>query len=210
MIRVGIVDDHPLLRDGLAAGLAAQPDLELVWQAASLAEAQQALDRGAADIVIADVRLPDGSGLELLPGARPPLRPFILMMSNFDRPHYSRVAFARGAVGFLVKTAPIHEFLQAIRSVAAGGTAFDPGHVPVMIEAGPSERELDVIQLVVDGYSNDEIASRLDLSRKTVEAYLGRLYERWAASSRTELAVLAEREGWLYARRPSDTDESPA
>jgi DNA-binding NarL/FixJ family response regulator len=101
-----------------------------------------------------------------------------------------------GASGFVLKTAPISELLDAIRRAAAGGMAFGirPGRGT---EARLSGRELDVVRLVVDGRSNDEIGVRLGIGAKTVESHLRRLFERLDVASRTELATRALREGWL-------------
>lgn len=198
MIRVALVDDHPVVLGGLAASLAQQPGIEVAWKAATLAEARQALASEPCDVILVDVRLPDGSGLNLI--TRENGAPGFLVLSSFDRPQYARAAYERGAAGYVLKTAPLEEVVAAVRSAAAGGTSFRAQHL-ASIAAGPTlrPRELDVVRLVAEGRSNDEIAARLDISPKTVEAYLSRLYERWNLGTRTELALQAEREGWLDA-----------
>jgi DNA-binding NarL/FixJ family response regulator len=196
MIRVGIVDDHPIVLDGLAAALDRQADIGVAWRAGSLAEARQAVAAGACDVVLVDVRLPDGSGLELI--ERGDATPAFLVLSSFDQPQYARAAYQRGASGYLLKVAPIEDIVTALHAVAAGGTAFAPNHLAALTNrAELSPREVELVGLVAQGYSNDEIAARMSLSRKTVEAYLGRLYARWEVASRTELALRAERDGWL-------------
>ena len=198
MIRVGIVDDHPVVLDGLAASLARQPGIEVAWSAGSLAEARAALEAGACDVVLVDVRLPDGSGMDLIaPSAHGPA---FLVLSSFDRPQYARAAYGRGASGYLLKTAPMDEIVAGLRAAVAGGTAFRREHLVTFAGAAAlAGRELDIVRLVAQGWSNDEIATRLSLSRKTVEAYLTRLFERWNVATRTELALRAERDGWLDA-----------
>ena len=198
MIRVGIVDDHPVVLDGLAASLARQPGIEVAWTATSLAEARAALEAGACDVVLVDVRLPDGSGMDLIaPSAHGPA---FLVLSSFDRPQYARAAYGRGASGYLLKTAPMDEIVAGLRAAVAGGTAFRREHLVTFAGAAAlAGRELDIVRLVAQGWSNDEIATRLSLSRKTVEAYLTRLFERWNVATRTELALRAERDGWLDA-----------
>lgn len=198
MIRVGIVDDHPVVLDGLAASLGRQPGIEVAWTAGSLAEARAALEAGACDVVLVDVRLPDGSGMDLIvPSAHGPA---FLVLSSFDRPQYARAAYGRGASGYLLKTAPMDEIVAGLRAAVAGGTAFRREHVATFAGAAAlTRRELDIVRLVAQGWSNDEIATRLSLSRKTVEAYLTRLFERWNVATRTELALRAERDGWLDA-----------
>jgi DNA-binding NarL/FixJ family response regulator len=203
VIRVAIVDDHPVVADGLGAALAREADLTIVWTASTVDDARRALGSGPeADVVLLDIRLPDGSGLDLLPGeARG--KPAFVVLSSFDRPQYAAAAFKRGAAGFLLKLAPTAEIVDAVRRVAAGGLAFDARHLATA-RAAPviSARELEVVRLVAAGQSNDEIAAELGLSRKTVEAYLTHLFERGGFTSRTELALWAEREGWLDVPGP--------
>jgi DNA-binding NarL/FixJ family response regulator len=121
----------------------------------------------------------------------------VIVLTSYDYPQYAEAALRLGASGFVLKTAPISELLDAIRRAAAGGLAFGvrPGRAGLV--ARLSERELDVVRLVVDGRSNDEIAFRLGIGPKTVESHLRRLFERLDIASRTELATRALREGWL-------------
>jgi DNA-binding NarL/FixJ family response regulator len=199
MIRVAIVEDHPVMADGLRAGLIHDADIEFVWSAGSLADARESLadPRLPVDVVLVDIRLPDGLGFELLPGQRTE-RPGFVLVSSFDRPLYAATAFRGGAAGFVSKIAPIEEVLAAVRLVASGGLAFEARALD-SVRDGPSfsPREIEVIRLVSSSLSNDEIAQRLGISHKTVEAYLHEIYRRQGFASRTELAMWAEREGWL-------------
>lgn len=197
-IRIAIVDDHPVLREGTAALLAAQPGFEVAGVASSLEEAEALVTASPVDVVLLDIRLGSDSGLRWLTPADPSqTRPAVIVLTSYDYPQYAEAALRLGASGFVLKTAPIAELLDAIRRAAAGGLAFGvrPG------SSGPiarlSERELDVVRLVVDGRSNDEIATRLGIGPKTVESHLRRLFERFDLASRTELATRALREGWL-------------
>jgi DNA-binding NarL/FixJ family response regulator len=197
-IRIAIVDDHPVLREGTAALLAGQPGLDVAGVASSLDEAQALVASTPVDVVLLDIRLGTESGLTLLSAtdpARP--KPAIVVLTSYDYPQYAEAALRLGASGFVLKTAPIAELLDAIRRAAAGGLAFGvrPGRGGAV--ARLSARELDVVRLVVDGRSNDEIASRLGIGPKTVESHLRRLFERFDLASRTELATRALREGWL-------------
>lgn len=195
MIRIGIVDDHPVVLDGLASSLAQQQGLEVAWTASTLTDARRALAATPCDVVIVDVRLPDGSGLDLIQRSAPPA---FVVLSSWDRPLYVRSAIERGASGFLLKTAPTAEVAAAIRAAADGGTTFRAHHLQALTTAAaPTPREIEVVRLLASGLSNDEIATRLSVSPKTVEAYLTRLFERWDVTTRTELALLGEREGWL-------------
>jgi DNA-binding NarL/FixJ family response regulator len=198
-IRVAIVDDHPVLREGTAALLGAQPGLAIVGTAGSNDEAESLVASTEIDVVLLDVRLGTDSGLRWLAASDDPERPrpAVIVLTSYDYPQYAEAALRLGASGFVLKTAPISELLDAIRRAAAGGLAFGvrPGRSGSV--ARLSERELDVVRLVVDGRSNDEIAVRLGIGPKTVESHLRRLFERLDIASRTELATRALREGWL-------------
>ena len=194
-VRVAIVDDHPVVRDGTAALLATQPDIEIAGTAGSLAEARGLLATTPADVVLLDIRLGTESGLNLL-GDDEASRPAIIVLTAYDYPQYAEAALRLGAAGFVLKTAPMTELLDAIHRAADGGLAF--GVRPRAADrARLSRRELDVVELVVEGRSNDEIGVALGIGAKTVETHLARLFDRFGTASRTELATRALREGWL-------------
>ncbi len=192
MIRVAVVDDHPLVREGTAALIDRTEDMEVDGVAASLAEVRPILDAGV-DVLLLDLRLGDESGFDLLRSEADAPLPAVVVVTSYDYPQYADAALRLGAAGFVVKTAPTAELLDAIRRAAAGGLAFGvrPGGVTL------SAREREVVQLVVEGASNDEIGARLGISSRTVESHLRRLFERVEVASRTELAARALREGWL-------------
>ena len=193
-IRVAIVDDHPVVREGTAALLGVQPGLVVMGTAASLEGAAPLLDPARVDVLLLDIRLGAESGLALLGGTAP--RPAIVVLTAYDYPQYAAAARRLGASGFVVKTAPVAELVAAIRCAAAGGEAFGCGP-DASAGARLTPRELDVVRLVADGRSNDEIGATLGITTKTVEGHLRRLFERLAVQSRTELATRAVREGWL-------------
>ena len=192
-----VVDDHPVVREGTAALLAAQPGIEIVGTAGSIHEAAAVIARVEADVLLLDIRLGSDSGLRLLTDGSVERRPAVIVLTAYDYPQYAEAALRLGASGFVLKTAPLRELLDAIRRVAAGGLAFSVRPRPGGGVARLSERELDVVRLVVDGRSNDEIGTRLGIGPKTVESHLRRLFERFDLASRTELATRALREGWL-------------
>ena len=195
LIRVAIVDDHPVVREGTAALLGAQDGLEIVGTASSLEEAAALVATTTIDVLLLDIRLGTDSGLRLLGDGTAASRPAVIVLTAYDYPQYAEAALRLGAAGFVLKTAPLGELLDAIRRAAAGGLAF--GVRPRQGAARLSGRELDVVRLVVDGRSNDEIGAALAIGSKTVETHLRRLFERLAVASRTELATRALREGWL-------------
>jgi DNA-binding NarL/FixJ family response regulator len=205
LIRVALVDDHPVVRQGIGALLASQPGIEVVGGAGSVDEAIDLLARESIDVLLLDIRLGSDSGLRLLADARESAgsnaagssrpMPAVVVLSAYDYPQYAEAALRLGAAGFVIKSAPLEELVDAIGRAAAGGMAFairpqaGRGHV--------SPRELDVVRLVVEGRSNDEVGAALGIGAKTVETHLRRLFERFGVASRTELAAKALREGWL-------------
>lgn len=203
-IRLAIVDDHPVVREGTAALLAAQPGIEIAGTAGTMDEARALGRRGDVDVLLLDIRMGTESGLHLLTdnpdgadgGGQAPRRPAIVVLTAYDYPQYAEAALRLGAAGFVLKTAPLRELLDAIERAAAGGLAF-----AVRPTAGSrprlSPRELDVVRLVVDGLTNDEIGVALRIGARTVETHITRVFERFGVVSRTELAARALREGWL-------------
>jgi DNA-binding NarL/FixJ family response regulator len=112
-----------------------------------------------------------------------------------DYPQYHQIALRSGAAGFVAKSVETRELIEAVRAVAAGRLVFDRRQDALPPEL--TSRELDVVRLVADGLTNDEIGAALGVTTRTVEAHLGRIFERTGASSRTELATRAIREAWL-------------
>jgi DNA-binding NarL/FixJ family response regulator len=196
-IHVGLVDDHPAVIGGIEATLARISDVTVVARASTIAAAAEMLACADIDVVLMDIRLPDGNGLELLARTMHTTRPAVIVLSSFEATQYIAAAMRFGAQGFLLKTAPLEDLVDAIRSVAGGGTVFAPRDLLAAryVALTPHEREL--VRLVIDARSNDEIAGSFQTQRKTVETQLSRLYERVGVSSRVELAIRAEREGWL-------------
>ena len=203
-VRVAFVDDHPTVTDALAAAAAATEDLRVVGTARTLAGALELAARTGADapdVIVSDVQLAgEGEGFRLLDAVHDG-GPAVILLSAFDQPPLLRAAFERGAAGYLVKTSEVPAILDAVRTVALGGSAFSVGMLRAIRSAPrrPSDRELEVLRLLTTGASNDEIARRLGLSDKTVESHLRRMFDRYGVLSRTELAVLAVREGWAGA-----------
>jgi DNA-binding NarL/FixJ family response regulator len=194
MIRVAVVDDHPVFREGTAGLLAREPDMEVSALGGTLEDASAILaGPEAPDVLLLDVRLGDESGLSLLDRGSGTCA--IVMFTAYDYPQYVQAALTLGAAGFVAKSAPIDELLAAVRHAASGGLAFSrrpKGSAPAL-----SEREVEVIRLVADGLSNDEIGQTLAVTSKTVESHIGRIFARTGVHSRTELAARAIREGWL-------------
>lgn len=204
-LRVGVVDDHPSIIAAVGGAIADADDLVLVGTARTL-EAGIALAAGV-DVLVCDVQL-DGraEGLELLDAVhRSPDPPAVLLLSGFEGPSVVRAAMERGAAGFLDKGVEVSVIVDAIRRIGAGGTVFTAARLQAARSAPrrPSDREIQVIDLVIAGATNAEAATRLGLSEKTIESHLRRLFDRYGVLSRTELAVLAMQEGWITPRDPA-------
>jgi DNA-binding NarL/FixJ family response regulator len=194
-IRVAVIDDHPVVREGTAALIGQEDDMRIVGLAASLEEAESMLAATEVDVLLLDLRLGQDFGFRLFERVPVEARPAVVVLTSYDYPQYVDAALRLGAAGYVLKTAPIAELLDAVRRAASGKLAFGVrpgGSAPPL-----SGREREVVRLVTDGLSNDEIATRLSISPKTVESHLRRLFERHSLASRTELATRALRDGWL-------------
>ncbi|HEX2470926.1 MAG TPA: response regulator transcription factor [Candidatus Limnocylindrales bacterium] len=207
-IRVGIVDDHPTVVAAIATAIRDAADLRLIGTARTTDEATELASK--VDVLVCDMNLAGGAeGLQVLRSVHDPrtLRErapaAVLFLSGFGYPSLIRAALDGGAAGYLDKAADVPEIIDAIRTIASGGTAYSAAALLGSREARrrPSEREIQVIGRVVNGATNAEIAAALDLSEKTVESHLRRLFDRYGLLSRTELAVLSMEEGWTADRR---------
>lgn len=199
-IRVVVVDDHPLHRDGTRQILEAYPDLQVVGEATSGEVALALVNQLRPDVVLMDIRLPGMNGIEVtraLTRDHPDVR--VLMVSAYDEDVYVRGALEAGAAGYLRKTAPGKELVEAVRAVAGGATVLQSGLTARLLiasrqpEQGPfplTERELAVLRLLAEGPRNRELAARLGISPRTVERHCASVYAKLGVGSRTEAVVL--------------------
>jgi DNA-binding NarL/FixJ family response regulator len=197
-IRILVVDEHPVIGEGVRAILTAEPGLS-VETVVDVDSARAALDARHHDIVICEVRMQGrNAGLELLRHRRPD-GPAYIMFSAHCVPSFYVEAVERGAAGFLAKTATRETIIQAIRAVAAGGTAISAAALDGARGARrrPAPRELEIVALIAAGATNAEVARRLLIGLPTVEGVLRRLFDRYSVPNRTALARLADGEGWL-------------
>lgn len=203
MSRLLIVEDAPLVASGLRSTLEEDPSNEIVGSVGSVAAAMAMLDQADVDVAVVDIRLPDGTAFDLMKRVAEGDRAMrFLIVSSFDLAQYVEAALHLGASGYVLKTAPTSEILNAVRTVAAGGWAFDPDVVRKATAAkqlGLSPRDRQIIAGVLAARSNDEIGMDLGISRKTVEAHVSKLFARFGVTTRVELARRAEREQWLEA-----------
>jgi DNA-binding NarL/FixJ family response regulator len=195
---VGVVDDHPSIVAAISDAITATDDLVLAGAGRTLADAIDLVP--LVDVLVCDVQLEGhAEGLQVVDVARSASHPpAVLLFSGFGHGSVIRAALERGAAGYLDKGVETDAIIDAIRTVAAGGTVFRAADLQASLASPrrPSERELQVIAAVVAGSTNAEVAARLRLSEKTVETHLHRLFDRYGLLSRTELAVLAINEGW--------------
>ncbi len=207
MIRLIVVDDHPAIVDALMSRADDENDLEVVGSAASVERAREVIATTDPDVVVCDLQLAgDGGGLDLLAALGGASRPAVVILSAFEAPSLIRASFERGAAGYLSKSADLDTIIGAVRDVAAGRSAYPATVLRAMRSAPrpPTEREVEVLTAVMAGATNGEIGGRLRISEKTVESHLRRMFDRYGVLSRTELTVLALREGWLRDTGPAD------
>jgi DNA-binding NarL/FixJ family response regulator len=200
--RILIVDDHPIVRQGLVQMLGHEPDMEACGEAESAAEALKAIAAAAPDAAIVDLSLKESSGLELLKDIRVryPRLP-VLVLSVYDESMYAERALRAGARGYMMKEEAAEKVVTALRRILAGqiylSEAMASRLLHVLVDGRPdaglspaerlSDRELEVFQLIGQGFGNTEIARRLHLSPKTVETYRGHIKEKLNLSGATEL-----------------------
>jgi DNA-binding NarL/FixJ family response regulator len=203
VIRLVVVDDHPVVRQGLTSMLRWEPELELVGEAADGEAAVRLILEQRPDVVLLDLRLPGLSGVEVMRQVRP-RAPGVrfLVLTTYDTETYIAPALAAGARGYLLKDATIDELMQGVRSVMAGKPALEPGVAARLLDRMAegdggelSERELEVLRLLVGGASNKGIAQQLTLSENTVKAHISHIFNKLAVQSRTEAVTVALQRG---------------
>ena len=209
MTRLGVIDDHAMVVTSLEAALATVDGIEVVARGGTADEARQILDRDDLDVVLLDVRLEDGNGLQILAERAPRTRPRVLVISSFRIAQYSAAAAKFGASGFLLKTVPLPALIEAIDIIAAGGTVFSTEQLESRFVT-LTARERQVLALAMEGYSNKEIGARLGLHRKTVEAHLSDVFHKYEIhGGRVELSIRAAEEGWLEIQPPQEATKHP-
>ena len=204
-IRLLIVDDHSVVREGLRAFLRLQQGIEVVGEAAGADEAVRVVATSAPDVILLDLVMPQGDGigairrlLEVAPGVR------VLVLTSFADDAQIFAAMAAGAAGYLLKDVDPQALADGIRDVHAGRPALDPSVASrLMRGGGPSRRtrdqltprEQDVLRLMVEGLANKQIAQRLGIGEKTIKTHVSRVLAKLGVADRTQAAVLAIREG---------------
>jgi two-component system response regulator NreC len=211
-LRVLLADDHAVIREGLKSLVNAQPDMHVVGEAENGRVALKRASEVQPEVVVMDVSMPELNGIEAtgkLKQASPQVK--VLVLTVHEDKGYLRQLLKAGASGYVLKRAVAQELIHAIRTVAAGGVYLDPvlaGKVvgsyirkrsveDELLNTDLSPRETEVLSLVAWGYSNKEIASKLEISIRTVETYKARLMEKLDLHSRTDMVRYALHQGWL-------------
>ncbi len=209
MLRIALIDDHPVYRAGIRAVFAAEGGLEVVAEAGDAREGYAAVERTQPDLVLIDDSLPGPDGMtaarEIL--RRDPGRRLLMVATRVEESAVAD-ALALGALGFLGKDQPIPDLLEAVRAVADGRTYLPPSISAAAVQArlrrgrtGPlgvlSSREREVFQLLVRGYRNEQVSTHLDITRRTVETHRSRILKKLQVHSAAELIRLAARHNLL-------------
>jgi DNA-binding NarL/FixJ family response regulator len=207
--RIVLADDHPIVLNGLRNLVVAENDFELVGEALSGPEALKLVREQKPDVAVIDISMPGLNGIALsrriakeIPSVR------ILVLTLHEDRAYLRQAIDAGVRGYLLKRSAAENFVQAIRAVLVGGLYIDPAIANYMFDSSPkragpagvhalTDRESEVLRLVAVGYTNKEIAGRLDVGVKSVETYKSRGVEKLGLKTRAELVRYASAEGWL-------------
>jgi two-component system, NarL family, response regulator DevR len=215
-IRVFLLDDHEIVRRGVADVLAGDPGITVVGEAKNAAEALARVPALRPDVAVLDVRLPDGDGVSVcreLRSRMPELRVVVLTSYSDDEALFD--AILAGASGYLLKQILGHDLVTAVRTVAEGGSLLDPTATTAVMErlrraaepsgplAGLTEQERTVLELIGEGLTNRQIGDRMVLAEKTVKNYVSHLLAKLGLERRTQVAVLAtELRGAPPASRP--------
>lgn len=211
-LRVVLVDDHEIVRQGLRTLLERQPDMEVVGEAGDGRAALSVIPQVHPDVVVMDVSMPELNGINAtrqLMGDNPLLK--ILALTVHEERSYLRELMAVGASGYLLKRVAGDELVYAIRRVAEGGvyldgrllpdvldTYFRPsGREALEVRSNLTAREEEVLRLIARGFSNKEIATKLSVSVKTIETHKARAVDKLGLKSRAEIVRYAMQQGWL-------------
>ncbi|MFN8459628.1 MAG: response regulator transcription factor [Anaerolineae bacterium] len=210
LTRILVVDDHPVVRDGLVAILSTQPDFQVVGEAGTGLEAIERTQQLQPDVMLLDLEMPDADGVEVLRQLQAAnLAVRVIVFTAFDTDERILGAVRAGAQGYLLKGAPRQELFQAVRVVHAGGSLLQPvvaskllrqvsqPHRPHAAGSDLTPREVEVLHLLAQGRLNKEIAAQLVISERTVKFHVSSIMSKLGAGNRTEVVSLAAQQGLI-------------
>jgi len=201
-IGVLIVDDHPMLREGIAAAIERQPDLTVVGEARNGFEAVEMARKLRPDVTLMDIQMPGMGGLEAIATIRAEQpEAAIVVLTTYPGDTQALRALRAGASGYLLKSCIRKDLLDTIRAVHAGRRAIAPEVAQDIalhaLDERLSERETDILRLVAEGHPNKQVAWRLSLSTDTVKAHLKNIFAKLDAADRTQAVIIAARRGFI-------------
>ena len=207
-IKLLVVDDHPVVRDGLSSMFARDPEFEVLGEAADGTEAVRLARELAPDVILMDLRMPGMDGVTAITElVKTGVAARVLVLTTYDTDGYVLPAIEAGATGYLLKDAPRAELLRAVRAAAAGEAVLSPAVAAKLMSrvrspaAGPlSQRELEVLELVAAGTTNREAAARLFITEATVKTHLLNIYAKLGVSDRAAAVAEAFNRGLLTRR----------
>jgi DNA-binding NarL/FixJ family response regulator len=199
-IRVFSVDDHPLLREGIAAIINNQPDMSMVAQAANSQDAVEQFRKYKPDVTLMDLRLPDRSGIDTMIAIRSEFHDArVIMLTTFEGDVDIKRALEAGARGYMLKSMPPKELVEVIRQVHAGKKRIPPQLAAQLAEhmsdEALTEREVEVLGQIAGGNRNRDIAERLFITEETVKVHIKHIMEKLGASDRTQAVAIGIRRG---------------
>lgn len=204
VVRVVVVDDHPVVRDGLRGMLERHSDVEVVGEADGGRAAVALVEQTVPDVVLMDLRMPEGSGVEAIREiVRRRVATRVLVLTTYDSDTDTTAAIEAGATGYLLKDAPPEELAAAVRTAAAGRTTLAPAVADRLMNrlripgTSLTRRETEVLTLVADGLSNQAIGRRLFLTEGTIKSHLVRIYTKLEVDSRTAAIAAATQLGLI-------------
>jgi len=202
-IRVFCVDDHPLMREGIAAVIRNESDMQLVAEASTGHEAIQGFREHQPDVTLMDLRMPDMGGIDALLAIRTEFAdPRVIMLTTFEGDAEIQRALEAGAQGYMLKSMPRKQLVDMIRKVYAGQKQIPPEVADHLIEhigdESLSKREVEVLQKVAAGSRNSDIAALLFISEETVKGHVKHIMEKLDASDRTEAVAIGIKRGFIH------------
>ena len=218
-IRVLLADDHAVVRKGIHEFLEMNGTIQVIAEANNGDAALDGIREHRPDVAVLDIQMPGRSGIEVTRAIRAEKIPVgILILTAFDDPPYVKAVLTAGANGYVLKSAEAQDIVDAVHAVHVGQSALSPQIAQMLVRQfssertgadatteSLSERELDVLRLAARGLTNKAIGVELDISDRTVQAHLARIYDKLQAASRTEAVMRAVALGWL----PADLGNAP-